>query len=156
MLLLLQLLLLQWIILFMHRYASSLLILIYRLLPIQEIPIAGKGKLSEPATATAQIVLPPGWEQRTMPDGRVYYVDHNTRSTHWHYPSLWSISNSTSLISLYPSSVCDFPWNVMLVPSHPYPASLWRCAVDVVECEDYRRGFMLVRLWEGRTISRSA
>ena len=31
--------------------------------------------------------LPPGWEQRTAPDGRLYYVDHNTQSTHWQLPT---------------------------------------------------------------------
>jgi E3 ubiquitin-protein ligase NEDD4 len=27
--------------------------------------------------------LPAGWEERRTPEGRLYYVDHNTRSTHW-------------------------------------------------------------------------
>jgi len=27
--------------------------------------------------------LPAGWEEQRTPDGRLYYVDHNTRSTHW-------------------------------------------------------------------------
>ncbi|RHZ66601.1 hypothetical protein Glove_306g8 [Diversispora epigaea] len=27
--------------------------------------------------------LPSGWEQRTTPEGRPYYVDHNTRTTTW-------------------------------------------------------------------------
>jgi E3 ubiquitin-protein ligase NEDD4 len=27
--------------------------------------------------------LPAGWEERRTPDGRLYYVDHNTQSTHW-------------------------------------------------------------------------
>ncbi|PWY67414.1 putative E3 ubiquitin-protein ligase hula [Aspergillus eucalypticola CBS 122712] len=27
--------------------------------------------------------LPPGWEQRTTPEGRPYFVDHNTRTTTW-------------------------------------------------------------------------
>lgn len=30
--------------------------------------------------------LPPGWEEAFMPDGRVYYLDHNTRTTHWALP----------------------------------------------------------------------
>lgn len=30
--------------------------------------------------------LPPGWEVRTDPVGRKYYVDHNNRSTTWHRP----------------------------------------------------------------------
>lgn len=31
--------------------------------------------------------LPAGWERRTDPFGRRYYVDHNTRSTYWVKPS---------------------------------------------------------------------
>lgn len=31
--------------------------------------------------------LPAGWERRTDPYGRRYYVDHNTRSTYWEPPS---------------------------------------------------------------------
>ena len=27
--------------------------------------------------------LPPGWEQRHTPEGRSYFVDHNTRTTTW-------------------------------------------------------------------------
>ncbi|XP_039619355.1 NEDD4-like E3 ubiquitin-protein ligase WWP2 isoform X1 [Polypterus senegalus] len=30
--------------------------------------------------------LPQGWEQRVLPNGRVYYVDHNTRTTTWERP----------------------------------------------------------------------
>ncbi|KAK0201921.1 hypothetical protein DFS33DRAFT_1031492 [Desarmillaria ectypa] len=30
--------------------------------------------------------LPAGWERRYDPQGRPYYVDHNTRSTTWHRP----------------------------------------------------------------------
>jgi NEDD4-like E3 ubiquitin-protein ligase WWP1 len=31
--------------------------------------------------------LPAGWEKRTDPYGRTYFVDHNTRSTYWEKPS---------------------------------------------------------------------
>ncbi|XP_067905307.1 NEDD4-like E3 ubiquitin-protein ligase WWP2 isoform X3 [Heterodontus francisci] len=30
--------------------------------------------------------LPPGWEQRVLPNGRLYYVDHNTKTTTWERP----------------------------------------------------------------------
>ncbi|XP_018594927.2 NEDD4-like E3 ubiquitin-protein ligase WWP2 isoform X2 [Scleropages formosus] len=30
--------------------------------------------------------LPNGWEQRVLPNGRVYYVDHNTKTTTWERP----------------------------------------------------------------------
>jgi hypothetical protein len=31
--------------------------------------------------------LPRGWEIRETSDGRFYYVDHNTKTTHWKLPS---------------------------------------------------------------------
>jgi hypothetical protein len=31
--------------------------------------------------------LPQGWEEKRAPDGRTYYVDHNTHTTHWTLPS---------------------------------------------------------------------
>jgi hypothetical protein len=30
--------------------------------------------------------LPPGWEERRTPKGKIYYVDHNTRTTTWERP----------------------------------------------------------------------
>uniref|UniRef100_A0A8C7ZHV4 E3 ubiquitin-protein ligase n=1 Tax=Oryzias sinensis TaxID=183150 RepID=A0A8C7ZHV4_9TELE len=41
------------------------------------------------ATSTAEPntdSLPTGWEQRVLPHGRVYYVDHNTKTTTWERP----------------------------------------------------------------------
>lgn len=35
------------------------------------------------ATTTVRGVLPAGWEERYTPEGRPYYVDHNTRTTTW-------------------------------------------------------------------------
>ena len=32
------------------------------------------------------LLLPPGWEARIAPNDRLYYVDHNTRTTHWKHP----------------------------------------------------------------------
>ncbi|CAI5782268.1 NEDD4-like E3 ubiquitin-protein ligase WWP2 [Podarcis lilfordi] len=40
---------------------------------------------SQPASQTLE-VLPSGWEQRELPNGRVYYVDHNTKTTTWERP----------------------------------------------------------------------
>ncbi|XP_029464145.1 LOW QUALITY PROTEIN: NEDD4-like E3 ubiquitin-protein ligase WWP2 [Rhinatrema bivittatum] len=42
-----------------------------------------------PAAGTetpASDALPAGWEQRDLPSGRVYYVDHNTKTTTWERP----------------------------------------------------------------------
>lgn len=30
--------------------------------------------------------LPPGWEQKATADGKQYFVDHNTKTTHWSLP----------------------------------------------------------------------
>ena len=35
------------------------------------------------STLTPLGLLPAGWEQRYTPDGRAYFVDHNTRATTW-------------------------------------------------------------------------
>ncbi|CAH1765678.1 1526_t:CDS:10 [Entrophospora sp. SA101] len=40
------------------------------------IPVSG-------ATTAGFGPLPPGWEQRATPEGRPYFVDHNTRTTTW-------------------------------------------------------------------------
>lgn len=31
--------------------------------------------------------LPEGWEEQADPTGRVYYVNHTTRTTHWQRPT---------------------------------------------------------------------
>ncbi|CAK6975114.1 NEDD4-like E3 ubiquitin-protein ligase WWP2 isoform X2 [Scomber scombrus] len=38
------------------------------------------------ATESTTDTLPAGWEQRVLPHGRVYYVDHNTKTTTWERP----------------------------------------------------------------------
>ncbi|XP_069385254.1 NEDD4-like E3 ubiquitin-protein ligase WWP2 isoform X3 [Paralichthys olivaceus] len=43
---------------------------------------AGGNSTTEPTTES----LPAGWEQRVLPHGRVYYVDHNTKTTTWERP----------------------------------------------------------------------
>ena len=41
----------------------------------------------QPPMVVAATPIPQGWEQRQAPDGRTYYVDHNTQTTHWTLPS---------------------------------------------------------------------
>ncbi|XP_063782208.1 E3 ubiquitin-protein ligase NEDD4 isoform X2 [Pseudophryne corroboree] len=36
--------------------------------------------------------LPPGWEERTHSDGRVFYIDHNTKRTQWEDPRLLTVA----------------------------------------------------------------
>ncbi|XP_041852215.1 NEDD4-like E3 ubiquitin-protein ligase WWP2 isoform X2 [Melanotaenia boesemani] len=38
------------------------------------------------STESSTDSLPAGWEQRVLPHGRVYYVDHNTKTTTWERP----------------------------------------------------------------------
>lgn len=45
------------------------------------------GNLSCAATAVESAFLPEGWEERRAQNGRVYYVNHVTRSTQWERPS---------------------------------------------------------------------
>lgn len=40
-----------------------------------------------------KIELPRGWEERVDSRGRVYYVDHNTRTTTWTLPTAAHLSN---------------------------------------------------------------
>uniref|UniRef100_A0A8C0IHN7 NEDD4-like E3 ubiquitin-protein ligase WWP2 n=1 Tax=Bubo bubo TaxID=30461 RepID=A0A8C0IHN7_BUBBB len=49
---------------------------------------AASGSSIPPARAAvlALDALPPGWEQRELPNGRVYYVDHNNKTTTWERP----------------------------------------------------------------------
>ncbi|XP_067399490.1 NEDD4-like E3 ubiquitin-protein ligase WWP2 [Emydura macquarii macquarii] len=51
-----------------------------------EEPAPGSDAQPPQAAAQALEALPPGWEQRELPNGRVYYVDHNTKTTTWERP----------------------------------------------------------------------
>ncbi|XP_015262187.1 PREDICTED: NEDD4-like E3 ubiquitin-protein ligase WWP2 [Gekko japonicus] len=53
--------------------------------PEEPPPTSGTPPASQPAVQALE-VLPPGWEQRELPNGRVYYVDHNTKTTTWERP----------------------------------------------------------------------
>ena len=41
---------------------------------------------NERLKAQLQLTLPPNWEVKLNPEGKPYYVDHNTRTTHWAPP----------------------------------------------------------------------
>ncbi|BFZ59886.1 hypothetical protein YB2330_000908 [Saitoella coloradoensis] len=43
----------------------------------------GMSVVNTGATTAGTGELPPGWEQRQTPEGRTYFVDHNTRTTTW-------------------------------------------------------------------------
>uniref|UniRef100_A0A8C4GZ67 E3 ubiquitin-protein ligase n=1 Tax=Dicentrarchus labrax TaxID=13489 RepID=A0A8C4GZ67_DICLA len=44
-------------------------------------------------TTTWERPLPPGWEKRVDQRGRYYYVDHNTRTTTWQRPTAETVRN---------------------------------------------------------------
>ncbi|KAJ2315603.1 NEDD4 E3 ubiquitin-protein ligase [Coemansia sp. RSA 2704] len=53
------------------------------------------GTGTAPGGAEAASGLPTGWEQRVDHLGRMYYVDHNTRTTTWHRPTEPSGASAT-------------------------------------------------------------
>ena len=57
---------------------------------LNSILILGNADMKEEAGKENE-PLPPGWEKRRDPEGRVYYVDHNTRQTMWHRPNTDSL-----------------------------------------------------------------
>ncbi|XP_059124207.1 E3 ubiquitin-protein ligase NEDD4 isoform X2 [Peromyscus eremicus] len=38
--------------------------------------------------------LPPGWEERTHTDGRVFYINHNTKKTQWEDPRMQDVATA--------------------------------------------------------------
>ncbi|KAL2149147.1 hypothetical protein VTH82DRAFT_8495 [Thermothelomyces myriococcoides] len=62
------------------------------------------------ATTAGTGELPPGWEQRWTPEGRPYFVDHNTRTTTWvdprrqQYIRMYGGPNSNGTIQQQPVS----------------------------------------------------
>ncbi|KAM6300430.1 NEDD4-like E3 ubiquitin-protein ligase WWP2 [Aegotheles albertisi] len=52
----------------------------------EEAAASGSGAPPARAAVPALDALPPGWEQRELPNGRVYYVDHNNKTTTWERP----------------------------------------------------------------------
>jgi hypothetical protein len=47
------------------------------------------------AAGAVEAPLPPGWEQKSL-NGRVYYIDHNTRTTTWLHPTANAASPNAS------------------------------------------------------------
>lgn len=64
------------------------------------------GSTTQPGTGE----LPPGWEQRFTPEGRPYFVDHNTRTTTWvdprrhQYVRVYSPNNNSNGFQQQPVS----------------------------------------------------
>ncbi|KAJ1653781.1 hypothetical protein IWQ61_006162, partial [Dispira simplex] len=56
-------------------------------------PFGGRS-MAPPVPERPEPPLPPGWEQRRDQLGRVYYVDHNSRTTTWRHPG-YNVSVTT-------------------------------------------------------------
>ncbi|XP_069043102.1 E3 ubiquitin-protein ligase NEDD4-like isoform X7 [Lepisosteus oculatus] len=63
----------------------------------------------KPQHKTAQSFLPPGWEMRIAPNGRPFFIDHNTRTTTWEDPRLKYPVHMRTKASLDPSDLGPLP-----------------------------------------------
>lgn len=73
-------------------------------------PQSSSQMVTSGATAPGTGELPPGWEQRFTPEGRPYFVDHNTRTTTWvdprrhQYVRVYSPNNNSNGFQQQPVS----------------------------------------------------
>ncbi|XP_065351721.1 protein salvador homolog 1 isoform X2 [Cloeon dipterum] len=51
---------------------------------VQQDPNSSPGQLSQ--DSSEELPLPPGWSVDFTMRGRKYYIDHNTKTTHWSHP----------------------------------------------------------------------
>lgn len=103
------------------------------------------------------LALPDGWEQRVdTGSGKTYYLDHNTKTTHWHLPSSYS-SNPRSEAEFAPGDTLkvESVWNQVIQPSGKrkalivginYPgtkAELRGCVNDAIHMNEFliQQGF---------------
>ncbi|XP_048874771.1 E3 ubiquitin-protein ligase NEDD4-like isoform X11 [Brienomyrus brachyistius] len=56
-----------------------------------------------------QSFLPPGWEMRIAPNGRPFFIDHNTRTTTWEDPRLKYPVNMRTKATLDPGDLGPLP-----------------------------------------------
>lgn len=56
------------------------------LYPTPPQPGAGPSSAAAPEEDDGLGPLPPGWERRVQPEGRVYFVNHRNRTTQWEDP----------------------------------------------------------------------
>uniref|UniRef100_A0A8D0EWS1 WW domain-containing protein n=1 Tax=Strix occidentalis caurina TaxID=311401 RepID=A0A8D0EWS1_STROC len=43
-------------------------------------------------TCNKSVSLQPGWEERTHTDGRIFFINHNTKKTQWEDPRLQNVA----------------------------------------------------------------
>ena len=72
-----------------------------------------------PPPGDQETPLPPGWSVGWTQRGRKYYIDHNTKTTHWSHPLETEVSQ-TSLVKAYNGivfRVCRLAGRRLRVPS---------------------------------------
>jgi len=69
----------------------------------------GSPQIANPNPVAPSVALPPGWEMRTMPDGRIYFVDHTTRSTSWNDPRTGLPASRPAIANPYPGAATIQP-----------------------------------------------
>ncbi|XP_054843364.1 E3 ubiquitin-protein ligase NEDD4-like isoform X5 [Eublepharis macularius] len=63
----------------------------------------------KPQHKLTQSFLPPGWEMRIAPNGRPFFIDHNTKTTTWEDPRLKFPVHLRSKASLNPNDLGPLP-----------------------------------------------
>uniref|UniRef100_A0A8C6CTL3 E3 ubiquitin-protein ligase n=1 Tax=Moschus moschiferus TaxID=68415 RepID=A0A8C6CTL3_MOSMO len=63
----------------------------------------------KPQHKVTQSFLPPGWEMRIAPNGRPFFIDHNTKSMTWEDPRLKFPVHMRSKASLNPNDLGPLP-----------------------------------------------
>lgn len=47
------------------------------------VPVQSVSSVPSRARESSELPLPAGWEEARDYDGRIFYIDHNTRQTSW-------------------------------------------------------------------------
>ncbi|ELW72827.1 E3 ubiquitin-protein ligase NEDD4-like protein [Tupaia chinensis] len=66
----------------------------------------------KPQHKVTQSFLPPGWEMRIAPNGRPFFIDHNTKTTTWEDPRLKFPVHMRSKASLNPNDLGPLPADI--------------------------------------------
>ena len=61
---------------------------------------ANGGQRLSTAASVSNLPLPPGWEQRFDQNGRIYYVDHVSKTTTWERPTANRASSTNNINSI--------------------------------------------------------
>uniref|UniRef100_F1LRN8 HECT-type E3 ubiquitin transferase n=1 Tax=Rattus norvegicus TaxID=10116 RepID=F1LRN8_RAT len=67
----------------------------------------------KPQHKVTQSFLPPGWEMRIAPNGRPFFIDHNTKTTTWEDPRLKFPVHMRSKASLNPNDLGPLPVSIL-------------------------------------------